>query len=130
MLQGAKAQIEVEQPLDHQNPHQHQQGQNDPEHGAATAHEALQLLPDVEHHAARSIPPLLLSARSARLEVEANRYIGVYQLLSVMGQLTVEKLNLGIPTYDVEAYSNAVKKAPLTSTRGAALDKIMSKIAN
>ena len=72
----------------------------------------------------------LLSARSARLEVEANRYIGVYQLLSVMGQLTVEKLNLGIPTYDVEAYSNAVKKAPLTSTRGAALDKIMSKIAN
>src|SRR5690606_4054651 len=67
LLQGAKAQIEVEQPLDHQNPHQHQQGQNDPEHGAATPHEALQLLPDVEHHAARSIPLLLLSARSARM---------------------------------------------------------------
>lgn len=72
----------------------------------------------------------LLSARSARLEAEANRYIGVYQLLSVMGQLTAEKLNLGIPTYDVEAYAGAVKNAPLTSTRGAALDKIMSKIAN
>lgn len=72
----------------------------------------------------------LLSARSARLEAEANRYIGVYQLLSVMGQLTAEKLNLGIPTYDVEAYATAVKNAPLTSTRGAALDKIMSKIAN
>lgn len=72
----------------------------------------------------------LLSARSARLEAEANRYIGVYQLLSVMGQLTAEKLNLGIPTYDVEAYSGAVKNAPITSTRGAALDKIMSKIAN
>lgn len=72
----------------------------------------------------------LLSARSARLEAEANRYIGVYQLLSVMGQLTAEKLNLGIPTYDVEAYAGAVKRAPLSSTRGAALDKIMSKIAN
>lgn len=72
----------------------------------------------------------LLAARSARLEVEANRYIGVYQLLAVMGQLTADKLNLGIPTYDVEAYAGAVKNAPLTSTRGAALDKIMSKIAN
>ncbi len=72
----------------------------------------------------------LLAARSAKLEAEANRYIGVYQLLSVMGQLTAEKLNLGIPTYDVEAYAAAVKAAPLTSARGAALDKIMSKIAN
>lgn len=70
----------------------------------------------------------LLSARSARLEAEANRYFGVYQLLSVMGQLTADKLNLGIPTYDVEAYAKTGKAAQ-TSTRGAALDKVMSKIA-
>jgi outer membrane protein len=72
----------------------------------------------------------LLSARSAQLEAEARRYIGVYQLLSAMGQLTAEKVNLGIPTYDVSAYSDAVKSAPLTSSRGAALDKILSRIAN
>jgi outer membrane protein len=72
----------------------------------------------------------LLAARSAQLEAEARRYVGVYQLLSAMGQLTAEKVNLGIPTYDVSAYSDAVKSAPLTSTRGAALDKILSRIAN
>ncbi len=73
----------------------------------------------------------LLSARNTKLEAEANRYIGVYQLLSVMGQLTAEKLNLGIPTYDVEAYYNAVKNAPPAfvqpSAQGAALDRIAPK---
>lgn len=76
----------------------------------------------------------LLTARAAKLEADANRYIGVFQLLSVMGQLTADKLNLGIPTYDVEGYYNSVKNAPPAfirpSKQGAALDRIAPKIAN
>lgn len=72
----------------------------------------------------------LLSARAARLEAEANRYVGVYQVLSTMGLLTAEKLNLGVPTFDPEAYYNAVKKAPAHSARGKALDRILEKIAD
>lgn len=72
----------------------------------------------------------LLNARAAKLQSEASRYVGVYQLLSSMGQLTAEQLNLGITTYDPEAYYDAVKKAPLTSTRGKRLDKILQKIGN
>lgn len=72
----------------------------------------------------------LLSARATKLQAEANRYVGVYQLLQVTGQLTAEQLNLGIPTFDPEAYYNAVKKAPATSTRGKKLDKILEKIGN
>lgn len=73
----------------------------------------------------------LLSARAGKLEAEANRYIGAYRILAAMGQLTAEKLNLGIPTYDVEAYFNAVKNAPpiwvRSSKQGAALDRILPK---
>ena len=46
----------------------------------------------------------LLSARAARLEAEANRYIGVYNLLATMGLLTADHLKLGVPAYDPEAY--------------------------
>lgn len=76
----------------------------------------------------------LLSARASKLEAEANRYIGVYQVLLTMGQLSAEKLNLGIPSYDVEAYYNAVKNAPpiwaQPSKQGAALDRILGKSSN
>ncbi len=76
----------------------------------------------------------LLSARADKLEAEANRYIGVYQVLAAMGQLTAEKLNLGIPTYDVEAYYRAAKTAPPVflppSKQGAALDRIAKKAGN
>lgn len=73
----------------------------------------------------------LLTARASKLEAEANRYIGVYRILAAMGQLSAEKLNLGIPTYDVEGYFNAVKNAPpiwvRPSKQGAALDRILPK---
>lgn len=72
----------------------------------------------------------LLSARASRLEAEANRYVGVYNLLSTMGLMTAEHLNLGIPTFDPEAYYNAVKNAPAASAQGKALDRILSKIAD
>jgi outer membrane protein len=72
----------------------------------------------------------LLSARASRLEAEANRYVGIYQVLSSMGLLTAEHLNLGVPIFDPNAYYNAVKTAPTHSTQGKALDRILKKIAD
>ncbi|MBK8438275.1 MAG: TolC family outer membrane protein [Rhodobacter sp.] len=72
----------------------------------------------------------LLDARAARLQAEAGRYLAVYQVLSSMGLLTVDHLNLGIATYDPEAYFNAVKDAPATSSQGKRLDRILEKIGN
>lgn len=72
----------------------------------------------------------LLDARNARLDAEAQRYVGVYQVLSTMGLLTVDHLQLGIPTYDPEAYYDAVKNAPATSAQGKKLDRILEKIGD
>lgn len=72
----------------------------------------------------------LLDARAARLEADAGRYVAVYQVLASMGLLTVDHLNLGIATYDPEAYYNAVKNAPATSSRGKKLDAILEKIGD
>lgn len=72
----------------------------------------------------------LLDARAAQLQAEAGRYIGVYVLLSSMGLLTADHLQLGIPTFDPAAYYNAVKSAPATSAQGRRLDKILKTIGN
>lgn len=72
----------------------------------------------------------LLDARASRLQAEARRYTGVYVLLSTMGLLTVDHLQLGIPTFDPAGYYNAVKRAPATSAQGRRLDKILEKIGN
>jgi outer membrane protein len=47
-----------------------------------------------------------------------------------MGLLTVEHLNLGIPTYDPAAYYNAVKNAPIgaVSPQGDQLDRMLRAI--
>lgn len=72
----------------------------------------------------------LLDARASRLEAEAGRYVAVYQVLASMGLLTVEHLNLGIPTYDPDAYYEAVRTAPATSAQGKKLDAILEKIGD
>jgi outer membrane protein len=72
----------------------------------------------------------LLDARATKLQAEAQRYIGVYNLLSTMGLLTVEHLNLGVPTYDPALYYNAVKNAPITSPQGKKLQRILDKIGD
>ncbi|MCB5409267.1 TolC family outer membrane protein [Pseudogemmobacter faecipullorum] len=69
----------------------------------------------------------LLDARASRLQSEASRYYAVYQILAAMGLLTVEHLNLGIPTYDPNAYYDAVKNAPATSVQGKKLDRILKR---
>jgi outer membrane protein len=72
----------------------------------------------------------LLDARNDRLRAQALRYVGVYQLLATMGLMTVDHLQLGIPTYDPEAYFNAVQNAPSHSVQGKKLDRILEKIGN
>jgi outer membrane protein len=72
----------------------------------------------------------LLDARNDRLRAQALRYLGVYQVLATMGLLTVDHLQLGIPTYDPEAYFNAVQNAPSHSVQGKKLDRILEKIGN
>jgi outer membrane protein len=44
--------------------------------------------------------------------------------------MTVDHLKLGIPTYDPEAYYNAVKDAPATSSQGKRLDRVLKAIGN
>lgn len=70
----------------------------------------------------------LLTAKAARLQAGANLYISQYSLLSAMGLLTADKLHLGIPTFDPEAYYNVVKHAPATSAQGAKLDRILKTL--
>lgn len=72
----------------------------------------------------------LLDARSARIAASANVQLAAYALLESMGQLTVQALNLGIPTYDVEAYAAGFRRGPepaTRSTQGDALDRIMDR---
>lgn len=68
----------------------------------------------------------LLNARAQKLTAEAQRYVGVYNLLASMGLLSVEHLKLGVPVYDPATYYNAVKKAPI-SVQGKALDRILHR---
>ncbi len=72
----------------------------------------------------------LLDARAGAISAQSDQYLAVYQLLSNMGLLTAEHLNLGITTYDPEAYFNAVKNAPVTevSPQGERLDAVLQAL--
>lgn len=70
----------------------------------------------------------LLDARTTLLQAQASQQIATYNLLAAMGLLTVDHLGLGIPTYDAEAYYNAVRNAPLSSPQGEALDRVLRSI--
>jgi outer membrane protein len=70
----------------------------------------------------------LRQARSNRAAAEAKLQVALYSLLASMGLLTVDHLNLGIPTYDPEGYYNAVKSAPATSVQGKSLDRVLKAI--
>jgi outer membrane protein len=75
----------------------------------------------------------LLDARSSRIFAAASVQNAAYVLLESMGRLTVQSLNLGIPTYDVEAYGGSIRRretgastvAP--SVQGQRLDRIMGR---
>jgi outer membrane protein len=75
----------------------------------------------------------LLDAQFARIEAAAQLQLASYSLLEATGQLTVTTLNLGIPTYDVQAYTSAFGAGARTRTpsvQGQRLDAIMNRYGN
>ncbi len=71
----------------------------------------------------------LLDARASRIDAIASQYIAAYKVLSSMGLLTVDHLDLGIQTYDPAGYYNAVKHSPARlSPRGMKLDRVLRKL--
>ncbi|MDQ2095581.1 TolC family outer membrane protein [Rhodalgimonas zhirmunskyi] len=71
----------------------------------------------------------LLSARSNLVSSIIDEQAAAYRLLSAMGQLTADKLNLRVPRYDPAAYYNMVKDAPaLYSKQGQKLDRVLKKL--
>ena len=71
----------------------------------------------------------LLDARASRIDAIATQYVAVYSLLSAMGLLTVDHLNLGIQTYYPAGYYTAVKNSPARlSPRGQQLDQVLRKL--
>jgi outer membrane protein len=72
----------------------------------------------------------LLDAQSNRILAAAAVQLAGYALLESMGQLTVSSLNLGVPTYDVEAYSSGFSpraRAVQPSVQGQRLDLILGR---
>ncbi len=70
----------------------------------------------------------LADARAALVQAQAGLQLAAYSVLESMGLLTVEDLNLGIPTYDPEAYFNLVRDAPARSPQGEALDRVLQSL--
>lgn len=60
----------------------------------------------------------LLEAKSNLTSALRDRYVASFNLLSAMGLLTVDNLNLGIPAYDPAVNFNRVKTSPLSSFAG------------
>ena len=74
----------------------------------------------------------LLDARSSRIFAAAAQQQAAYVLLESMGQMTVGALNLGIPVYDVEAYSAGFRRPAAgaraqPSVQGQQLDRIRGR---
>ena len=73
----------------------------------------------------------LLDARVAKVSADADAIIASYQVLSAMGLLTADHLELGVQTYDPTAYYNLVRDAPATySDQGRALDRVLQAIGD
>ena len=71
----------------------------------------------------------LLDARANRIAAQSNEVVASYALLSAMGLLTADHLNLAVQQYDPAEYYNLVKDSPsMISPQGAALDRILEAI--
>lgn len=72
----------------------------------------------------------LLDARIGLIEAQSALYQASYGLLAASGLLTVERLGLDVPEYDVAAYADAVSGAPVRSptVRGARLDAVLDRL--
>ncbi len=71
----------------------------------------------------------LLDAEADRIDAQAVQIVAAYAVLSSMGLLTVDHLNLRVERYDPEAYFNLVKSAPtISSEQGKKLDRVLKAI--
>ncbi|MEO1550789.1 MAG: TolC family outer membrane protein [Pseudomonadota bacterium] len=71
----------------------------------------------------------LRDAQFSLASAERDRYVAGFNLLASMGLLTVEYLNLGIPTYDPDVNYQKVQNAPFSTERGSILDKLRGRYA-
>jgi outer membrane protein len=76
----------------------------------------------------------VLDADQERLQAEAevvramrNEYVAVYAVLRAMGLLTVEHLNLGIESYNPDAYFSEVQRAPSGGYDTSVVDRIRAR---
>ena len=73
----------------------------------------------------------LLDARVNSISAAIDETLAGYRVLSAMGLLTAEDLNLAVQSYDPAAYYNLVQDAPLgLSERGRALDRVLEAIGD
>lgn len=100
----------------------------------AAAREAFEGLREEARLGARTVLEVLnaeqdlLNAQVANAQAVAERDFGAYVVLQSMGLLTVDHLELGIPTYDAAAYYRAVKDAPIHTPYGRKLDRILRSV--
>ncbi len=71
----------------------------------------------------------LLDAQANNISAQADEVIASYSVLSSIGLLTADHLNLPVQQYDPSAYYNLAKDAPtVISEQGQALDRILEAI--
>lgn len=71
----------------------------------------------------------LLDARANLISARIDETVATYRVLSAMGLLTAEHLNLQVQIYDPNAYYNLVRDAPAgLSDQGRALDRVLEAL--
>lgn len=71
----------------------------------------------------------LLDAEANRIAAQSDEVVASYSVLSAMGLLTADHLNLPVQQYDPTAYYNLVDNAPATiSEQGRALDRVLEAL--
>jgi outer membrane protein len=71
----------------------------------------------------------LLDARANRIAAQSDEVVASYSVLSAMGLLTADHLNLAVQQYDPSEYYNLVKNGPTRrSPQGDALERILESI--
>ncbi|WP_245729543.1 TolC family outer membrane protein [Salinihabitans flavidus] len=71
----------------------------------------------------------LLNARSNLISAQSGQIVAAYSVLSTMGLLTADHLNLNVEQYDPLEYYNQVKTAPTSMSRqGRQLDKLLKRL--
>ena len=72
----------------------------------------------------------LLDAKAGLISAVTDEYLAAYRVLSEMGKLTVNTLNLPVQQYDPNEYFDLVKTAPSSgSAQGKALDRVLKALS-